>query len=825
MSSSPPPSADDLRQQGNHQFQQRNFEAAVSLYSAALELVPADSSAASILLCNRSACWYQLQQYENSCHDACAAMAIDGSVSMVATPRVTKDNLKATYRLAKTLVAMEDYQSAKELIQQAMQEIDSASQPEVCDPTTLPPPQGYRAPSWEEQRKSFQDLYHSLIEGALRKKPSPEPTTVAAMAQHRALSIREFDKGEELGYGNFSQILVVTHKTTQEQFALKLIEKKQAADLAKRQHPNVYNEIQMERRVLLERVPSHIHLIRMWAAFQDYTTIYYLMDLCDGDLWNQLKWRGKLVGCHSSQARTWMLQLISAVEHLHSFGIVHRDLKPENVLLKGNRVVVIDLGTAKDLVQTDLNGPEFVGTPDFMSPEAVNGNSIESDDTVGTGADLWALGAILYVLTTGKTPFWSPSPYLAFLRIKRCNLTRDAGIYDDDTWDLIQRLMQRDPAQRLGTSVYSILTTGGIRRVQARSGGYECIRQHTYFDKVDPSVSAPLPSLTDLCYRAVAEQVEQDSQNLEVSDHFPPGDGSLHDMLRLKREDRAAVLHLLDRLTLVRDARLYTRFFADPVSLLLSKVRPDTRDFVGLTQMNDNEYKPPKATMNDPYSEPEDSTIVFVHLTCRLFHESPSSKAERSDWAKVVKRCISDINTCRPQLVVATGFQLKDDLRCLKLLTRISETISVVVVNGSSFFNFWFKGVECVALADEDLEHDDSPQTKWLRERTEQVRLSKHPFFCFCARDPHTLPNRTVKRLSRGRSLAIFGPGTVSTNTLVTYQANEMVGDSCIRSDSSEEDHKDEFTTQLTSTSESGVRWISVDEEPGEWKERFHVVT
>jgi len=51
---------------------------------------------------------------------------------------------------------------------------------------------------------------------------------------------------------------------------------------------------------------------------------------------------------------------------------VHRDIKTENILFNSkDELVLIDFGTAKDLILTDLNGPEFVGTPDFMSPEAV----------------------------------------------------------------------------------------------------------------------------------------------------------------------------------------------------------------------------------------------------------------------------------------------------------------------------------------------------------------------------------------------------------------------------------------------------------------------
>ena len=81
--------------------------------------------------------------------------------------------------------------------------------------------------------------------------------------------------------------------------------------------------------------------------------------------------------------------------------------KPENVLLseRGGHVILIDFGTAKDLIVTDLNGPEFVGTPDFMSPEAVK--ELKGGDGCDFTADLWALGVVLYQLYAGALPFES----------------------------------------------------------------------------------------------------------------------------------------------------------------------------------------------------------------------------------------------------------------------------------------------------------------------------------------------------------------------------------------------------------------------------------
>lgn len=143
---------------------------------------------------------------------------------------------------------------------------------------------------------------------------------------------------------------------------------------------------------------------------QDYGNLYFLMELHQehGDLWSQIRYKKCMVGCHSSLIRTYAYELLSALEHCHSHGIVHRDIKPENVLLseRGGHVVLIDFGTAKDLIQTDLNGPEFVGTPDFMSPEAV-----KEFEKGGNGcdftADLWALGVVLYQLYSGALPFES----------------------------------------------------------------------------------------------------------------------------------------------------------------------------------------------------------------------------------------------------------------------------------------------------------------------------------------------------------------------------------------------------------------------------------
>jgi WD40 repeat protein/tetratricopeptide (TPR) repeat protein len=133
---------------------------------------------------------------------------------------------------------------------------------------------------------------------------------------------------------------------------------------------------------------------------------FLAMELVDGPTLAQ-KCAGVPLPVRDAAALVEMLA--TAVHYAHLHGVVHRDLKPSNILLTATGAAkIVDFGLAKEI----SDGPahtstgHMLGTPAYMSPEQAAGQN----DRVGPATDVWALGAILYELVTGRPPFRAGSP-------------------------------------------------------------------------------------------------------------------------------------------------------------------------------------------------------------------------------------------------------------------------------------------------------------------------------------------------------------------------------------------------------------------------------
>jgi len=164
--------------------------------------------------------------------------------------------------------------------------------------------------------------------------------------------------------------------------------------------PAIYQRFERENQIAQKLDSSGVQ--RSLGMFSANGEPYIIMEFVDGE---NLRVRlGEFKGpVPLDIALDWAMQLATAIAYLHEHGIVHRDLKPENILISTtNEVKVVDFGTAMldGARRLTFRGmTDGVGTPDYMSPEQIQG------DRGDRRSDIYAWGVITYELLAGRVPF------------------------------------------------------------------------------------------------------------------------------------------------------------------------------------------------------------------------------------------------------------------------------------------------------------------------------------------------------------------------------------------------------------------------------------
>ncbi len=185
-------------------------------------------------------------------------------------------------------------------------------------------------------------------------------------------------------------------------------------------------EPELRRRFRLEAKAiaalKHPNIVELYDySGEDAADLYLVMEYVPGpSLYHLITHRGPM---SETTALCVGHELALALEHAHAHQVVHRDLKPENVLLHQGRVVLTDFGVVKAIasdnplgVQADRTRTQVLGTPGFMAPEQFVGRRI------GPHTDLFALGAVLYNLCTGRLPFEGETVDQAYARLQKGKL-------------------------------------------------------------------------------------------------------------------------------------------------------------------------------------------------------------------------------------------------------------------------------------------------------------------------------------------------------------------------------------------------------------------
>jgi serine/threonine-protein kinase len=178
---------------------------------------------------------------------------------------------------------------------------------------------------------------------------------------------------------------------------------------------------------------------------------YLAMEFLQGRTLAQLLLKRKRLS--ELEAVSYASQICGALEYLHANGIAHRDLKPQNIMMcDDGSLRLFDFGiarveSARRLTFVGLT--PAMGTPDYISPEQVRGKRGDHR------SDIYSLGAILYEMVTGSTPFEGESPYV----VMNARVTGDPEAprrlnpeISPALEEVILHALERDPRKRYSTA-------------------------------------------------------------------------------------------------------------------------------------------------------------------------------------------------------------------------------------------------------------------------------------------------------------------------------------------------------------------------------------
>jgi serum/glucocorticoid-regulated kinase 2 len=274
---------------------------------------------------------------------------------------------------------------------------------------------------------------------SLWRSSKPNTEQEAGEPEQDPPSLQDFTMLRVIGKGCFGKIVLARKKDTGEHFAMKVLNKTNVVRKKQVDHTRA------ERRILSRVDPKECpFIVSLHSAFQTESKLYLVLDyIPGGDLYFHLsQWRR----FPEVLARFFIAEVLCALEYLHSVQVAYRDLKPENILLDAaGHVRLVDFGLSKEGVQSPLNGAtSLCGTPEYLAPEILNKKGH------GTAVDIWAVGMVLYEFLTGLPPWYTRNREKLFRSLRTSPLAIPDYV-SVDAVSLLEGLLKRDPAQRIGS--------------------------------------------------------------------------------------------------------------------------------------------------------------------------------------------------------------------------------------------------------------------------------------------------------------------------------------------------------------------------------------
>ena len=231
---------------------------------------------------------------------------------------------------------------------------------------------------------------------AMRPVETRPPTLPRHIGPYRVLS--------QLGEGATSEVFHARDEFRGRDVAIKCVRAPVAAIAGDSSGPHLYNRFFAAEAALVGRL-SHPNVVQIFDAVADPVRPYLVMEYVPGTTLRSFCRPDALLSLE--QIVEIGFKCAMALGYVHQKGLIHRDVKPANLLavMDGGHVVNVKVTDFGSVLQLDAERTQIhrVGSLAYMSPEQLDGSSL------GCGADIYSLAAVLYHLVVGRPPFAGPT--------------------------------------------------------------------------------------------------------------------------------------------------------------------------------------------------------------------------------------------------------------------------------------------------------------------------------------------------------------------------------------------------------------------------------
>ncbi|KAG7192110.1 Chk1 protein kinase [Scheffersomyces spartinae] len=267
--------------------------------------------------------------------------------------------------------------------------------------------------------------------------------------------ISNINVGQRLGQGAFAAVRLgeLLGPPPNQLVAVKFIHRRSANSLGVSD-----DRIGYEIRIHKE-CSGHPNIINLFLSGTDNVWVYMVMELAGGgDLFDKID---PDVGLSPEISNFYFRQLINAVDYIHMKGVAHRDIKPENIFIDdGGNLKLGDFGLATVFRRHGSANVQLSYTPcgsgPYMAPEIVEKGGRGNCGYESTGVDIWACGAVLFVLLSGQIPWEAPLYQRDFNFTRYVDIVAEGSNIPDDPWTrfspeilgLLRGIMKPDCTER-----------------------------------------------------------------------------------------------------------------------------------------------------------------------------------------------------------------------------------------------------------------------------------------------------------------------------------------------------------------------------------------